>query len=143
MDKNKKIFKEAEELIKEFSSDAHDGLNEEGVKRNREKYGKNEITPSEKVPVWKQFLESFKDPTIIILCICALVSTLIGIYQGEFPWDGIGIFIAIIIATGVGFWSEYKADKAFETLKEDNENIDVKVIRDGNLKVISTKELVV
>lgn len=143
MEKNKKIFKEAEKLIKDFGSDAHNGLSEEGVKRNREKYGKNEITPSEKVPVWKQFLEHFKDPTIIILCICALVSTAIGIYQGEFPWDGIGIFIAIIIATGVGFWSEYKADKAFETLKEDNENIDVKVIRDGSLKVISTKELVV
>ena len=48
-----------------------------------------------------------------------------------------------LLQRGVGFWSEYKADKAFETLKEDNENIDVKVIRDGSLKVISTKELVV
>lgn len=141
--KNKEIYNEAKKLVKKFSTDAYNGLNEKGIKRNAEKYGKNEITPSEKIPVWKQFLEHFKDPTIIILCVCAFISTIIGIYQNEFPWDGIGIFFAIIIATGVGFWSEYKADKAFETLKADNENIEVKVIRRNDLQVISTRELVV
>lgn len=141
-DKGSHIYKEGEEALKKYSSHVANGLNNEQVVKNREKYGKNEITPSEKDPLWKQFLEKFKDPTIIILAICAFISTLIGIYEGHTPWEGIGIFVAITIATTVGFWSEYKADKAFETLKADNENIDVKVIRNGNLVVISTKELV-
>ncbi len=64
--------------------------------------------------MWKQFLEHFKDPTIIILCICALVSTLIGFTKVNFHRDGIGIFIAILLQQELDFGREYKADKAFE-----------------------------
>jgi Ca2+-transporting ATPase len=142
MDNKTKVYKGAEKYFKEFNSDPYSGLTSDAVNNNRSKFGKNEITPLEKDPLWKQFLEKFKDPTIIILCICAAVSVFIGFYHNEFPWEGIGIFIAIGIATGVGFFSEYKADQAFETLKKDNENIQVKVIRNGSLNVISTLELV-
>jgi len=143
MDTKTKIYGGARKYLEEYGADPHNGLSTQNVEKNRSKYGRNEITPAEKDPLWKQYLEKFNDPTIIILCICAAISVGIGFYHQEFPWEGIGIFIAIAIATGVGFFSEYKADKAFETLKRDNENIQVKVIRDGELRVISTRELVV
>jgi len=143
MDNKSKIYKSAEKYLKEYNTDPHKGLTDDAVINNRNKYGKNEIKPLDKDPLWKQFLEKFKDPTIIILCVCAAISVLLGFYEGNVPWEGIGIFIAVAIATGVGFISEFKADQAFETLKKDNENIQVKVIRNGTLHVISTHELVV
>lgn len=143
MDNKTKIYPNALKLLSEYNTDSNNGLRSDNVKKNREKYGSNEIAPAPKDPLWKQYLEKFKDPTIIILCICAAISVFIGIYHQDVPWEGVGIFIAIAIATGVGFFSEYKADQAFETLKRDNENIQVKVIRDGELSVISTRELVV
>ena len=143
MDNKIKVYQSALKFISEYNTDPNNGLNKEKVKKNREKYGSNEIAPAPKDPLWKLYLEKFKDPTIIVLCICAAISVLIGIYHQDIPWEGVGIFIAIAIATGVGFLSEYKADQAFETLKRDNENIQVKVIRDGELSVISTRELVV
>lgn len=143
MDNKTKVYLSALNALKEYNSDPHNGLSQDQVKKNSEKYGRNEIAPKKKDPIWKQYLEKFKDPTIIILCICAAISVFIGIYHKDVPWEGVGIFIAIAIATGVGFFSEYKADQAFETLKRDNENIQVKVIRDGTLHVISTRELVV
>ncbi|MDP4181323.1 MAG: calcium-translocating P-type ATPase, PMCA-type [Bacillota bacterium] len=143
MDNKTRVYKCAQKYLTEYNSDPHAGLTTENVEKNRAQYGKNEITPAQKDPLWKQFVEKFKDPTIIILCICAAISVFIGFYHKEFPWEGIGIFIAISIATGVGFFSEYKADQAFETLKRDNENIQVKVIRNNSLEIVSTRDLVV
>ncbi len=132
----------AEELIRFFSSDSIRGLNEHWVEENRKRYGENRITPAQKTPLWKQYLDKFKDSTILVLCFCALLAIAIGLYKNEIPYDGFAIIIAVIISTAVSFWSEYKADKAFEILKSDNENISVKVIRSGILKVISTVDLV-
>lgn len=131
-----------DELAIFYSSDTHRGLNEHWVEENRKRYGENKITPAKKTPIWKQYLDKFKDATIVVLCVCALLAIAIGLYKKEMPYDGFAIILAVFVATTVSFWSEYKADKAFEILKSDNENISVKVIRSGVLKIISTIELV-
>jgi Ca2+-transporting ATPase len=137
-----KIYPNVEPVLEELGTDPEHGLTSEQVCRNRERYGSNELSPPEKDPLWKQFLEGFKDPTIIILCICAVLAIGIGVYRDEIPFDGVAILIAVLIATGVGFWSEYKADQAFELLKKDVQDVPVKVTRNGDFHTISIHELV-
>ena len=138
-----KVYPEVGSVLEELGTDPERGLTSEQVRRNRAKYGSNELSPPEKDPLWKQFLEGFKDPTIIILCICAVLAIGIGIYRGEPPLDGVAILVAVSIATGMGFWSEYKADQAFELLKKDVQDVDVKNTRNGDFHTISVRELVV
>lgn len=126
-----------------FQVDINNGLTEEQVKASRAEHGANELTPPRKTPVWKQWLEKFNDPTIIILCVCAGIAILLGILKGEVPWDGVAIFVAVAIATLGGTWSEYKADKAFDLLKKDSDRVPVKVRRAGFFRTISSTEVVV
>jgi P-type Ca2+ transporter type 2C len=67
----------------------------------------------------------------------------VGLIEGNLPWDGVAILVAVCLATAGGTWSEYKADKAFELLKQDSDNISVKVTRDGHFRKIANNELVV
>lgn len=120
-----------------------DGLTEEEVRESRRKFGGNELTPPARVPIWKQWLEKFQDPTIIILCVCAGIAVALGIMNGEVPWDGVAIFAAVAIATLGGTWSEFKADKAFEHLKKDSDKVPVKVRRGGAFHTISSTDVVV
>lgn len=119
------------------------GLSAEEVGRSRAKHGANELTPPPKTPLWKQWLEKFNDPTIIILCVCSGIAIALGLLNGETPWDGVAIFVAVAIATLGGTWSEYKADKAFELLKKDSDKVPVKVRRDGGFRTIASTEVVV
>lgn len=119
------------------------GLTEAEVIERRKKHGANVLTPPEKTPLWKQWLEKFNDPTIIILCVCAGIAIVLGLLKGEMPWDGVAIFVAVAIATAGGTWSEYKADKAFELLKRDGDRVPVKVRRAGAFHSIASTELVV
>lgn len=119
------------------------GLSEEEVTQSRAKHGSNELTPPKKTPLWKQWLEKFNDPTIIILCVCAGIAIGLGLLNGEIPWDGVAIFVAVAIATLGGTWSEYKADKAFELLKKDGDKVPVKVRRAGSFRTIPCTEVVV
>ncbi|MBM4087945.1 MAG: cation-translocating P-type ATPase [Planctomycetes bacterium] len=137
------VYPQAEAFLKEFKTDPVNGLTSEQVVENRRKYGTNQLTPPEKDPLWKQWLDKFKDPTIIILCVCAGIAILVGVLSGEIPWDGVAILIAVSLATAGGTWSEYKADKAFELLKQDSDNIPVKVTRNGEFHKITNNELVV
>lgn len=139
----KNVFPKAEALLQKFGTDPVKGLSSEQVKANREKYGENLLTPPEKDPLWKQWLEKFKDPTIIILCVCAAIAMLVGIIETDFPWDAVAILVAVSLATAGGTWSEYKADKAFELLKKDSDSIEVGVERDGKFRIIKNAELVV
>lgn len=125
------------------------GLTDNQVAENREKYGVNILTPPEKDPLWKRFLEKFRDPLIIILVIAGVLSVGISCYEfwgleagaGVF-FEPTGIFIAILLATGLSFIFEYKADKEFELLNQVNDDEPVQVIRNGNAVQITRKEVV-
>lgn len=118
------------------------GLTSQEVKINRQKYGSNVLTPPEREPWWKLFLAKFTDPVIRILIIAALIAIFVGIFQGEYI-EGIGIIIAIFLATTLAFFNEYKADQEFDLLNHVYDEIKVKVIRDGNFTNIFRKDLVV
>ncbi|MCY2927895.1 MAG: HAD-IC family P-type ATPase, partial [Planctomycetota bacterium] len=136
------VYEASRPVIEQFGTDPVKGLTDERVVRNRQHYGGNRLTPPAKDPLWKQYLEKFTDPTIIILCVCAVLAIGIGLYRKEIPWDGIAILVAICIATAGGTWSEYKANKAFELLKKDSDNIPVKVTRNGEFHTITSGDLV-
>lgn len=126
-----------------MSHNALAGLSEVQAADSRRKHGSNELTPPPRTPLWKQWLEKFNDPTIVILCVCAGIAVALGLLKGEIPWDGVAIFVAVAIATAGGTWSEYKADKAFELLKRDGDKVPVKVRRDGAFHVIPSTDVVV
>ena len=126
------------------------GLTEAQVRENRDKYGENILTPPEKTPLWKRFLEKFRDPLIIILLVAGVLSIGISCYEyysldqgaGVF-FEPVGIFIAILLATGLAFYFEMKADREFEILNKVNDDEPVQVIRDNNTTQIPKKDVVV
>ncbi|MDH6305661.1 Ca2+-transporting ATPase [Parabacteroides sp. PF5-5] len=127
------------------------GLTKQEVEESRRLHGENVLTPPPKTPLWKLFIEKFDDPIIRILLLAWFLSMIIA---GVHCWgpeakgftaflEPIGIFFAILLATGVGFGFEVKANKAFDVLNTVNDDTLVKVIRDGNISQISKKEVVV
>lgn len=118
------------------------GLSNEQVLESRNKYGENILTPPEREPLWKLFLEKFKDPIIRILLIAAFLSLGISFVHMEFA-ETIGIFCAILLATGVAFWFEMDANKKFDVLNKVNDDTLYKIIRNGNIYEIRKKEIVV
>lgn len=118
------------------------GLTEQEVVENRSKYGKNILTPPDREPLWKLFLEKFKDPIIKILLVAATLSLIISIIHNEYA-ETIGIFCAILLATGVGFWFEMDANKKFDVLNQVNDDTLLKVIRNGNVCEVSKRDIVV
>ncbi len=117
-------------------------LTSEQVKVNRQKYGTNVLTPPERNPWWKLFLEKFEDPVIRILMIAAVIALSVGIVKGEFA-EGLGIIFAILLATIIAFLNEYKAGQEFELLNHVYDEVAVKVLRDGSFTTIPRKEIVV
>ena len=118
------------------------GLTEAEVLKSREKHGLNLLTPPKETPWYILYLEKFKDPIIIILLVATAVSLGFGIMEGDLT-ESIGIIIAILIATGVGFWQEYSAKKKFDAMKSDKDYELVKVRRAGNVIEITKDQLVV
>lgn len=126
------------------------GLSDMEVAESREKYGINLLTPPQKESLFSRFLKKFNDPLIIILLIAGVLSVGISVYeymvleQGfKVFFEPIGIFVAIILATGLGFIFEAKADKEFELLNQVNDDEPVEVIRNGFAMQIPKKEIVV
>ncbi|MDF9829426.1 calcium-translocating P-type ATPase, PMCA-type [Parabacteroides sp. PF5-6] len=128
----------------------YEGLTKEQVEENRRLYGDNLLTPPKKISLWTQFFEKFNDPIIRILLVAWLLSMVIA---GVHCWgpdasgfkaflEPIGIFFAILLATGVGFAFEAKANRAFDILNTVNDDVSVKVIRGGNISQIPKKEIV-
>lgn len=113
------------------------GLTQAQVEESRATNGSNVLTPPERTPAWKQFLNTFHDPLIIILLVALLLSVGIALYELLFiPTKGLealleplGIFCAIILATLVGFLVEYNANKKFDVLNKINDDVPVKVVR--------------
>ena len=128
----------------------YEGLTDADLLESRKKYGANVLTPPEKDPLWKQFLEKFEDPLIIILMIAGVLSIGISFYEyfglgegGEVFFEPAGIFVAILLATGLAFYFELQADKEFTILNQVNDDEPVEVIRNGNVKQIPRKDVVV
>lgn len=126
------------------------GLTDAQVLESRSKHGVNVLTPPEKEPLWKQFLEKFGDPLIIILLIAGVLSIGISCYEfwglhegAETFFEPVGIFVAILLATGIAFIFELKADKQFSVLNQVNDDEMVEVIRNGNTTSIKKKDVVV
>jgi len=120
----------------------HFGLSNEQVVESRKTHGSNVLTPPERAPLWKLFLEKFEDPIIRILLIAAFLSLGISFVHGTYA-ETIGIFCAIFLATGVAFWFEMDANKKFDILNQVNDDTPVKVVRNGNISSVLKKDIVV
>lgn len=125
------------------------GLTDAEVLKNRQRDGINILTPPEKEPLWKKFLEKFGDPLIIILLVAGTLSIGISCYEfwgadknATVFFEPVGIFIAILLATGLAFIFELQADKEFAILNQVNDDEPVQVIRNGNALEIPKREVV-
>lgn len=126
------------------------GLTDAEVLESRQKYGSNIFSEPEKIPLWKRFLEKFSDPLIVVLLIAGILSIGISFYeyfslQGSSAvfFEPVGIFVAIILATGMAFLFEMKADREFAILNQVNDEEPVMVVRNGHLQRIPKSEVVV
>lgn len=126
------------------------GLTNQQVAESRQKHGANVLTPPKKDPLWKQFLMKFSDPLIIILMIAGVLSVGISCYEffglhedAAVFFEPAGIFVAILLATGLAFYFELQADKEFTILNQVNDDEAVEVIRNGNATQIPRKDIVV
>lgn len=118
------------------------GLTDQEVIASREKNGINLLTPPKRPSIWKLYLEKFQDPVIRVLLVAAVFSLIISIIESEYA-ETIGIFFAILLATGIGFYFEYDANKKFDLLNAVGEETPVTVIRNGKIKEIPRKDIVV
>ena len=130
-----------EEVTKELDTNINDGLSTEKVQKAREKYGWNELQAQKKKSLFVKFLEQFKDFMIIILIIAAIISGVVGYIEGEGITDSIIIFVVILVNAIVGVAQEAKAEKSLEALQKLSSHV-AKVIRNGNLEVVPSKDLV-
>lgn len=126
------------------------GLNDEQVLKSRIEFGNNLLTPPKKASLLEQFLSKFKDPLIIILLAAGILSICISIYSYSFQnqeasvfFEPVGIFIAILLATGLAFIFESQADREFSILNQVNDEEPVKVRRNGQCIEIAKKDVVV
>ena len=118
------------------------GLNEKEIIASRKQYGDNVLTPPKRVSLWKLYLDKYRDPIIEILLVAAFISLVLAFIKDDFV-ETIGIFIAIFLATTVGFYFERDAEKKFRVLTALNEDQPVKVRRNGKVTEIPRRDLVV
>ena len=119
-----------------------EGLIDKEVEESRLKHGDNTLTPPRKTSMWQLYLEKYKDPIIQILLVAATISLILAFVEGEFM-ETIGIFIAIFLATTIGFYFEMDAAKKFSMLTSLSEDQDVKVRRGGMVMNIPRRNVVV
>ncbi len=118
------------------------GLTQQQVAESRQRHGDNIITPPKDDSAWKLFIEKFKDPIIQVLLFAAVLSLAIAFVEKDFT-ESIGIICAIILATCVGFWFEWDAMRRFRRLNRVNDDIPVKVVRDGAVCEVPRRDVVV
>ena len=118
------------------------GLTDEQVKKSREQYGKNVLTPPQRTSLWKLYLDKYRDPIIQILLVAAFVSLILAFIEKNFM-ETIGIFVAVFLATTVGFYFERDAAKKFNLLTALSEEQPVKVRRNGKVMEIPRHDVVV
>nr|WP_294875339.1 calcium-translocating P-type ATPase, PMCA-type [Prevotella sp.] len=118
------------------------GLTDEQVKQSREQYGRNVLTPPHRASLWKLYLDKYRDPIIQILLVAAFVSLILAFIEHNFM-ETIGIFVAVFLATTVGFYFERDAAKKFNVLTALSEEQPVKVRRGGKVMQIPRHDIVV
>ncbi len=128
----------------------YSGLSSAEIAASRRLHGSNVLTPPVRESLLKQFLNKFRDPLIIILLIAGVMSVLISFYEfygldkpAQVFIEPVGIFVAIILATGLGFYFEYRAEKEFAVLNQMTDDEPVQVIRDGNVTSVARRDIVV
>ena len=118
------------------------GLTDEQVKQSREQHGRNVLTPPQRTSLWKLYLDKYRDPIIQILLVAAFISLILAFIEKNFM-ETIGIFVAVFLATTVGFYFERDAAKKFNLLTALNEEQPVKVRRNGKVMEIPRHDVVV
>ena len=133
--------KAVDEVESTLKTNAENGLTAEEAKKRQEEYGLNELKAKKKKSLFVKFLEQFKDFMIIILIISAIISGVVGVAQGEGFTDTIIILVVVVVNAIIGVAQENKAEKSLEALQKLSSHV-AKVVRDGKLQVIQSKELV-
>ena len=133
--------KTVDEVESTLKTNAENGLTAKEAKKRQEEYGLNELKAKKKKSLFVKFLEQFKDFMIIILIISAIISGVVGVAQGEGFTDTIIILVVVVVNAIIGVAQENKAEKSLEALQKLSSHV-AKVVRDGKLQVIQSKELV-
>ena len=133
--------KTVDEVKTNLETNLDNGLSYDEVKKRQEKYGLNELKAKKKKSLIVKFLEQFKDFMIIVLIISAIISGIVGVSNGEGITDTIIIMVVIIVNAIIGVAQENKAEKSLEALQKLSSHV-AKVIRNGKLDVVPSKELV-
>jgi Ca2+-transporting ATPase len=120
-----------------------DGLTSPAAEESRKKYGANVMTPPERELLWKQYLKNFDSPIIKILLFAVILSAVVSLFSGSSLLDTAGIIIAILLATGISFYNEYRSSREFDVLNAHRDDMAVKVIRDGNPTLVPSRDIVV
>ena len=141
MEENKWFNQDFKEVEEKLQTNIENGLTQEEVAKRREKYGLNELKAKNKKSLFQKFLEQFKDFSIIVLIIAAIVSGVVSVAEGEGLTDTIIILIVVIVNAIIGVTQEAKAEKSLEALQKLTDHAS-KVIRNGEVTVIPAKELV-
>ena len=118
------------------------GLTDEQVKQSREQHGRNVLTPPQRTSLWKLYLDKYRDPIIQILLVAAFISLILAFIEKNYM-ETIGIFVAVFLATTVGFYFERDAAKKFNLLTALSEEQPVKVRRNGKVMEIPRHDVVV
>lgn len=125
------------------------GLTDAEVVESRRLHGDNVLTPPAKEPLWRKFLAKLTDPLIIILLVAAALSIGIAFYEyfglghdATAFLEPIGILLAVVLATGLAFIFETKADREFDILNKVNDDEPVRVIRNGQSQQIPKRDVV-
>jgi P-type Ca2+ transporter type 2C len=119
------------------------GLQSSRVGIFRGRFGINVMTPPKREPVWRLYLEKYDDPIIKILIIAVIISAFVSAIQGIEIYDTIGIIVAILLATGIAFYNEYRSGREFEVLNAHRDDVAIKVIRDGSPMSVPSRDIVV
>jgi Ca2+-transporting ATPase len=119
------------------------GLDSKAVQTMRDRYGKNKLTPPPRTPAWRQFLRKFDDPIIHILLVAIFFSAVVAIFEGNGFIDTIGIILAVLLATSISFYTEYRSNREFDALNILREDTKIKVIRDGYAVTVPLRDIVV
>lgn len=119
------------------------GLKSSEIAVYRERFGANVMTPPVREPIWKQYLKKYDDPIIKILIIAVIISLVVSIIQKISIYDTLGIIIAILLATGISFFNEYRSSREFDILNAHRDDVGVKVVRDGHPAMVTSRDIVV
>lgn len=119
------------------------GLSTSQIDGLRKQYGTNIMTPPVREPLWKQYLKKYNNPIIKILLFAVAISAVVFVIKGEGLLDTIGILIAVLLATGLAFFNEYRSSKEFDALNARRDDVAVKVIRDGHPTSVPSRDIVV